>query len=139
MIEKKFEIKSESQLLAGLRHDLQELMTESGLDQKTQGELTLSVDEAMTNVIRHAYEGGQGKIEVFYRDNDRQIEIVIRDEGKLFDPTTLPTPQLPPTKPGGLGVHFMKTLMDEVKYRVVDAKMNELSLIKIKRNTLKSK
>lgn len=132
MIEQKFEIASESKHLAGLRHSLQDLMKESGLNEKVRGEITLAVDEAMTNVIRHAYEGGTGSIELSYVDDEQQISIIIRDQGKLFDPTTLPTPQLPPTRPGGLGVHFMRTLMDEVRYRVVDQNTNELSMIKYK-------
>lgn len=139
MIKKTFQIESESKHLAGLRHSLQELMTESGLQEKTQGEITLAVDEALTNVIRHAYEGGKGLIELTYVDDDQKIEIVIRDQGKLFDPTSLPTPQLPPTKPGGLGVHFMKTLMDEVKYDAVGGDTNQLSMIKFKSNILNDK
>lgn len=109
-------------------------MKESGLNEKARGEITLAVDEAMTNVIRHAYQGGTGNIELTYIDDDRSIAIIIRDQGKLFDPTTLPTPQLPPTRPGGLGVHFMRTLMDEVRYQVVDQNTNELSMIKYKSN-----
>jgi serine/threonine-protein kinase RsbW len=131
-MKKTFKIPAKSEYLAGLRAELQDLMNKSGLKEKIVNEMSLAIDEALTNVIRHGYDHQDGLIEIEYGDYSDRVEIAIRDQGKLFDPLSLPTPKLPPTKPGGLGVHFIRTLVDEVTYAVRESKTNELRLIKNK-------
>lgn len=131
-MEKKFKIPAKSEYLAGLRAELQDLMNQSGFDEKIMSGLSLAIDEALTNVIRHGYDHHDGFIEIEYKDYADRVEIAIRDQGKLFDPLSLPTPKLPPTQPGGLGVHFIRTLADKVTYSVRDSQTNELRLIKNK-------
>ena len=90
------------------------------------GELTfrisLVVDELTQNVVDYAYNDSPGDVEVTVTTRDETVVIEITDEGKPFDPLTeAPAPDL--TSPiesrpiGGLGVHFTKTLMDDVEYR----------------------
>ena len=89
------------------------------------GELTfrvsLVIDELAQNVVDYAYQDRPGDVEVAVTSEPEAIIIEIIDEGRPFDPLTqAPEPDL--TSPiedrpiGGLGVHFTKTLMDDVEY-----------------------
>jgi len=85
-----------------------------------------SVDEALANVIRHAYKGQGGlPIEVTCRrlfgDSERKsskgLEIVLSDAGIAADPKKLRGRPLEEIRPGGLGLHFIKQSMDVVEFR----------------------
>lgn len=89
------------------------------------GELTfrvsLVIDELAQNVVDYAYQDRPGDVEVAVTDREEDILIEIIDEGIPFDPLTqAPEPDLTSSvedRPiGGLGVHFTKTLMDNVEY-----------------------
>ena len=79
--------------------------------------LCLAVDEACTNIIRHAYGGDHDqKIEVQLRMHPDRIEVKLRDYGRKPDPAKIKPRELHDIRPGGLGVHFIRTIMDEVVY-----------------------
>ncbi len=107
---------SEAKQCAPFREKLRALLIKAAFDDKTAGGIVLAADEALTNIIRHAYGGKSGRVEIDVRDFSDRMEITFRDHGQKFDPTQLPEPELPPTKGGGLGVYFMKQLMDKVEY-----------------------
>jgi serine/threonine-protein kinase RsbW len=97
-----------------------------------------SVDEALANVIRHAYKGRPGKpIELacrrLYGDRNknelRGLEIVMEDSGTPVDPKKLQGRPLEEIRPGGLGLHFMKQSMDVVEFRRKNGK-NLLRMVK---------
>jgi serine/threonine-protein kinase RsbW len=94
---------------------------EAGLDDKSAYEVQLAVDEAVTNIIEHAY-GGQdlGDIECFYEVQPDKLIIVIKDSGKPFDPDIVERPDLESDpcsrEPHGLGLHFMRLLMDSLEF-----------------------
>ena len=107
-------------------------LSQSGFDEKGSSDVILAVDEALTNVIRHAYGGQEGKIRISYEDFVDCVEIAICDSGKKFDPTSTKDPELPPKKPGGLGCFFIKTLMDKAEYHYDKTNGNRLCLTKLK-------
>ena len=83
--------------------------------------ISLVIDELAQNVVDYSYEDQSGDVEVEVTSGPEAITIEIVDEGRPFDPLTqAPEPDL--TSPiedrpiGGLGVHFTKTLMDDVEY-----------------------
>jgi len=81
--------------------------------------LCLAVDEACTNIIRHAYDGDHSrKIELELGMLDDRIEVKLRDHGKKADPARIKPRELDDIRPGGLGVHFIREIMDEVVYDV---------------------
>lgn len=125
-MEKKFELLSDSKALVQFRHELQVLLKDSGLDEKSAGEVLLAVQEALTNILRHAYKGAKGIIEVFYKDSGSEICLSIKDRGTKFDLTQIADPKLPREQPGGLGIYFIKQVMDRVEY---DASFQEGNLI----------
>lgn len=136
-MEKRFELNASSEVLSPFRRELRAILTAEGWEKKTTEEILLAVDEALTNVIRHAYQGEQGKVAVSVLASDDNVEITIEDRGRKFDPTQVPPPELPRHKPGGLGVHFIRTIMDQMIYEGNDPEMNRLRLIKHKHKNLK--
>ena len=84
--------------------------------------VSLVIDELAQNIVDYAYDDGTGDVEVVVTSQSETIVIEIVDEGQPFDPLTqAPAPDLTSAiedRPiGGLGVHFTRTLMDNVEYR----------------------
>lgn len=95
--------------------------------------LKLAVDEACTNIIEHGYgPGAAGEIEVEFEADGDAIRVAITDTGRPFDPAGYPSPDLGAgaERPiGGLGIHLMRSSVDEVRYRPGPAG-NRLELVK---------
>ncbi len=105
--------------------------------------LELCCDEASTNIIEHAYgEEDTGSIVVSYEISGDDFIIVMRDQGRAFDPALVPPP---PTinldgtsadgstgqlRIGGLGLHLIRNLMDEVRFSSDSREGNKLVMIK---------
>ncbi|OPY64893.1 MAG: Serine/threonine-protein kinase BtrW [Syntrophorhabdus sp. PtaU1.Bin050] len=99
-----------------------EAATCGGVAQKRLFNIELAMEEVLTNIMHYAYEGAEGDIRVVCRSESQQwFTIEIIDNGKAFDMTAVPTPDLTGTlserKIGGLGIHFVKMLTDDVLYR----------------------
>lgn len=115
---------------------------EAGFDDNTIFHLELCCDEASTNIIEHAYgEEGVGEIVISYKVSDDEFTIVMRDRGEAFDLGAVPPPSAianndsspeeltSQLRIGGLGLHFIRNLMDEVHFRT-DRRGNELIMVK---------
>ena len=115
-------ILSDTANLVQVRVVVETLGKESGFNQKECAAMALAVDEALTNVIRHAYGGEPNKkIEIGIEelnetDNHQGLKIYIRDFGKTVDTSKIKSRELTDIRPGGLGVHIMREVMDEVVY-----------------------
>ncbi len=101
-------------------------------------QIELAVDEACTNVIKHAYNDNENVekiINVTVHEKRDRIVITIADKGHGFDPGVLEPPDmkkfLKSGKRGGLGVHLIKTLMDEVTFNIKPGVRNEVKMVKI--------
>ena len=81
-----------------------------GLPEDVVDDVRLAVTEACTNVVRHAYEEGEGAIDVVVRPRSRSVEIVISDEGRGMGPS-------PDTTGPGLGLPLISALADSVELR----------------------
>jgi serine/threonine-protein kinase RsbW len=100
--------------------------------------IELACDEACTNVIQHAYGGeDKGNIRVTWHFADGAFTIAIYDQGEYFDPDSVPAPNIPASpddfdelKIGGLGIHFMRSLMDEIQFHNNMAEGNQLIMVK---------
>ena len=107
---------------------------EAGLDDTAICRCQLAVDEACTNIIEHAYEGeGRGSIDICCEPEAGELTIIIEDHGKRFDPASVPTPQLNTNledmQVGGLGLYFMRQVMDAVEFSSEEG-ANKLVLVK---------
>jgi serine/threonine-protein kinase RsbW len=82
--------------------------------------LQLAVEEACCNVIEHAYGGQGGQFSITFATRGRDVTITLRDHGRPFDPeqVTAPDTSLPleQRRIGGLGLHLMYQLMDDVRF-----------------------
>lgn len=108
---------------------------ESGLDETAVFHIELACDEACTNVIEHAYGGeGSGKIKVSWQVKGTMFVITVNDNGRRFEPDQIPTPpttdNIENVKIGGLGIHFMRKLMDDVSFNFDPQTGNELIMKK---------
>jgi serine/threonine-protein kinase RsbW len=96
--------------------------------------VSLTIDEVVANVIRHGYDdAAEHLIRVRLQVDGDLLTILVEDDGKPFNPLLAPPPPLHLSieeRPvGGLGIHLIRTLMDEVEYRRVDG-ANVLTLRK---------
>ncbi|MCO6449144.1 MAG: ATP-binding protein [Caldilineales bacterium] len=82
--------------------------------------IRLAVEEAATNIIEHAYNGAGDGLEITCRLDGRDVQVELRDWGQPFDPGNVARPdvtaELAERPIGGLGIHFMQQLMDEVRF-----------------------
>jgi serine/threonine-protein kinase RsbW len=85
------------------------------LDPREIGEVQVALQEACTNVIRHAHKGDAMKrLRVEFVRHENALEILVRDRGAPFD---LDAPRADPAETlqeGGYGIRIMKSWMDEV-------------------------
>ncbi len=107
---------------------------EADLSYKDIFELETAVDEAVSNIIEHAYGGeGIGEISCTCTQVEDGILITLEDYGQPFDPSCVPVPdlntQLKNRKNHGLGYYLMCQLMDEVKFEYKE-NQNRLTLFK---------
>lgn len=95
----------------------------------------LAADEACTNIMEHAYHGRtDGEIRIACWVGEDQITLQFRDNGVAFDPGAVEKPDLKgdltKRQIGGLGLHFMRSLMDQVRFEFDPATGNTLTMIK---------
>lgn len=86
-------------------------------------DLTLAVEEAASNVIRHGYRGRGGKLAIRFVTANGDVIIALRDHARPFTPGAVKPPNksvpLKDRPLGGLGMHLINQLMDEVVYEVL--------------------
>lgn len=107
---------------------------QANFDEDTLFKIQLACDEACTNVIEHAYgTENQGEIVVQWQITPTDFIIIIADQGQPFDPQVVPQPDqglpIEELKVGGLGLHFMRKLMDKVTFSFSD-NGNLLTMVK---------
>jgi len=110
---------------------------DAGLDARAIYAVQVAVDEACTNIIEYAYGGeGRGEIECTCRINKEGLTVILRDDGCSFDPDCVSEPDLDAClvdrEVGGLGLYFMRQLMDEVSFEFEEDAGNVLTMVKRK-------
>ncbi len=128
-------IKSRTEKLLEVREFIARAAHEFGFSDEEASNIVLAVDEACTNIIKHAYQYEPDRdIRISVRTNRGAFEVLIEDEGKSFNPLAVQSPDLrhhlKQYRRGGLGVYLMKTLMDEVEYHCTPGKKNVVRLTK---------
>jgi serine/threonine-protein kinase RsbW len=110
------QIMSDPANLAPVRHKVEAFCASCGFDDKVIGDIGLCVNEAMANIIRHAYAGATDRpVKVDAEFEKDTLQIRIRDWGDGTDPTHVPVKHDPLT-PGGLGMVCLRALMDEMEF-----------------------
>lgn len=106
--------------LEGLKAAVMESARDWGLGQEGLFCVELVTEEAVVNIFNYAYPQGEGNIRLRCMDEGDRFVIEVIDWGVPFDVTTMPEPDV--TGPldrrpvGGLGIHFIRKMTDEVRY-----------------------
>lgn len=112
-----FEILSHPSYISLVRNAAARILSSRGLDPKSLAEIQVALSEAVSNVIRHTYKNDQTqRIEIGMSLSGGAFEAVIRDFGPKVDPARMVGRALENVRPGGLGIHFMKTVFNEVRW-----------------------
>jgi serine/threonine-protein kinase RsbW len=109
----------------------------AGLNARAIYSVQMAVDEACSNIIEHAYGGeGRGSIECTCCISDEGLTVILHDHGRPFDPASVPDPNLHTSLEdrtvGGLGLYFVRQLMDEVHFEFTPDSGNLLTMVKYK-------
>lgn len=115
-------LESDPEMLQVVRAAVEKLAELAGFGEHDRCEIVLSVDEGLTNVIRHAYKGRHNMpveiaISHFDATDGGGIRVIVRDYGPEVDPGQIVEPEKDDLVPGGMGLRIMRACMDEIAYR----------------------
>jgi len=113
---------------------IDEVMTSTGTDTKTQNNIRIAVEEIFVNIASYAYPENGGEVVVSVSAAEDRLVIEFADSGTPYDPLAKADPDTTLTADerdiGGLGIFMVKKMMDNVEYRYEDGK-NILTIEKI--------
>lgn len=125
MSEYRIELRSSDQAVSKAAAFLDEVLNQKGVPQGIEETIQLVAEEAIVNVITHGYKDTSGFIRVLCDIESREITLSICDDAPVFNPLLVPPPDidadLDERRIGGLGVHLIRSLMDEVRYEETKA------------------
>ena len=137
--EVKIEILSDPRMLKIVRAGIGHLCTIMAFPNVDKNSVVLAVDEACSNIIKHAYgKKSDQVIKIRCTMYENRLEIRLRDFGVKADLNKIQPRNLEDVRPGGLGVHLIRTVMDKVEYKNDPKLGNHLLLIKEKREKEKT-
>lgn len=120
--------------IGAARDALDDLGGEFGIPMKPLTQLQVALDEILSNVVKYSWQyDAEHEFQVRITVHSAGVDMEIIDDGLAFDPLTLPAPpavqpgQRP--APGGLGIHMVKKLLDDVRYERIDGR-NHTTLCK---------
>jgi serine/threonine-protein kinase RsbW len=85
------------------------------LSEDVLGDLKLALTEACTNSVRHAYESGEGVVEILYELHPDRLVVEVTDEGEGFEPSPGASGTSGDLSEGGLGIAIIQALSDELE------------------------
>lgn len=128
-----FETMADPDHLEEIADFIENSLNELDVQDKYRGHICVAIDEAVTNVALYAYPNAKGNIRITIERIEDRVSVEIVDSGIAFNPLHQPVPDVTLSIEkrliGGLGVHLMRNMMDEMHYRRVD-NTNCLSLVK---------
>jgi anti-sigma regulatory factor (Ser/Thr protein kinase) len=133
-----FELKNDLSELEQLCQTCEEIGRDINISDKTIFEMNLALDELFTNIISYGFSDQQDHtIKINITIEGDQLQMRIEDDGVPFNPLESKTPDfqcgIEKCKIGGLGIHLIRKMMDDVQYKRVSDKNILLLRRKIKR------
>ena len=107
---------SDPSRLATIRAETRAFLSACGFDGSSEELMVLALDEAFTNIIRHAYAHACKPVRLEMCRTPDRIRFVLRDYGHSCDPEKIRGRALEDIRPGGLGVHIIRQAFDHVDY-----------------------
>lgn len=135
------ELASNPDVLPQARQTLRQWALDHGWTDDQAAEIALAIDEALSNVIRHAYDCDvTHAIQVSANviddpDAGEGLEIRVRDFGHQTDPDLIRGRDLDDVRPGGLGVHLIRAMMSSVRYTPAEGGGMLLTMRKFKHHS----
>jgi len=134
-VKKELSVNSTTENLKSIRDFIKYEALDAGFADEAANKIILAVDEACTNIIKHAYKYSiEGLINISVLNENNKFVVSIIDNGGHFNPNEVPEPDVKEyhkqRKPGGLGMFLMKKLMDEVIYNNLSDNRNQVVLVK---------
>ena len=128
-------VPSSTENLAMIRDFVSNIGAQVGFTEAEVARLALAVDEACANVIEHAYSQEiTHDVTVRAVVDEEALRFEIVDTGRHFDPAIIQTQDVEELirqrKSGGLGLRLIRTIMDDVQYRIIPGAKNELRMTK---------
>ena len=128
---------NESQNLSKVRATVSEILDETPFTRDMRNKIIVAVDEALANVVEHAYGGDKGTVDIDFELTTEYLRVQIRDRGARFDPgdklnsTVDIHDHIRKGLKGGLGLFLMRRIMDEVHFNHDGPEfVNELVMVK---------
>ncbi len=126
---------SESEYLEMIRDFVGKIAQKAGFNDEYITKIQLAVDEACTNVVKHAYKGIRRKdITVEVELNQEKMTIAVIDHGRGFDISRVlqrdVNGRLNEYRRGGLGIHLMRIIMDKVDFSIQPRVENRVTMVK---------
>ena len=122
IVVRRFSLHNDRAEIPRLAREIESLAEAGGIGPAEVGRLQLALEEAITNTIEYGLPvGGMYEIDVRATVEDGMVEVAVEDDGVAYDPLS-DTPEFDPNESmeerriGGIGVHLVRTLMDEVDY-----------------------
>jgi len=116
-------------LVASMREEAVEAAREAGLSESALHDVRLAVGEALTNALKHAVRPGLDKIRVRCMTCPSAFVVEVTDQGAGFNPDSVSIPEAASLQAGGLGIHLMRSSMDEVEF-ASDGRGSKVRMIK---------
>lgn len=112
-----FEFSSQSENLAAARAFVREFLQSEGIQETERDALVLGVDEACSNIVRHAYGAlPPGPVSLSCERQGDRVCFRLRDFGAPVDPARFTRRPLGRVEPGGLGLYLIEHIFDEMVY-----------------------
>ena len=136
-VTKSISIVNDSRNLSVVRTAVAEVLDSTTFTRETRNKIIVAVDEALANVVEHAYQGAQGEVTIGFEVDDAHLRVQIRDKGVRFNPGDRLSTEIDIHEhirqglKGGLGLFLMRRIMDEVHFNHDGPEfVNELVMIK---------
>jgi anti-sigma regulatory factor (Ser/Thr protein kinase) len=103
--------------LYNIRSLVRRAADESGCSEGCSELVVIAVNEAIMNIIQHGYQSNpKGNITIKIKQADNALIIQLRDFAETVDPAKIKPRDLGNIRPGGLGTHFIREAMDDIKF-----------------------
>jgi anti-sigma regulatory factor (Ser/Thr protein kinase) len=103
--------------LAEVRNEARTFLARCGFEECAAELLILALDEACTNIIRHAYGHQCKPVRLIMERLKDRVRFTLRDYGQTCDPGKIRSRALEDIRPGGVGVHIIRQAFDHVSYQ----------------------
>lgn len=109
---------SDPEQLCHVREHVRRFLESLPLDETERYLMLMGIDEACSNIIRHAYHNASGKrIQIELRASKQEFLCRLRDYGTPADPARFRVRKMNEGEAGGMGYHLMHRAFDDVDYR----------------------